>query len=83
MTSLDNDKKPKINISKLKSELKQELKNEVKEELKRELKNKIDFDNNIKIPLLNLFLNQNDVMNNNNKNNNDISNDLGQSIKNW
>ena len=82
LTSLDNDKKPKINISKLKSELKQELKNEVKEELKRELKNKIDFDNNIKIPLLNLFLNQNDVMNNNNKNNNDISNDLGQSIKN-
>ena len=57
--SVDYEKKPKININKLKSELKKELKNEVKEEIKAELENKIDINNNLKIPLLKLFLNQN------------------------
>ena len=57
--SVDNEKKPKINIDKLKNELKKELKNEVKEEIKAELENKIDINNKLKIPLLKLFLNQN------------------------
>ena len=75
--STDNDKKKeKININKLKSELKQELKNEVKQELKVELENKMNINNDIKIPLLKLFLNQNDAINNNNNsiNNNSLNN---------
>ena len=69
--SIDNDKKlkEKININELKSELKQELKNEVTQELKAELENKMNINNDLKIPLLKLFLNQNDVTNNNNQNN--------------
>ena len=76
--SLDNDKKnkeQKINIDELKSELKKELKNEVKEvkkELKAEFENKMEINNKLKIPLLKLFLKQNEV----NKNN-DYSYDIG------
>ena len=66
--SIDLEKKPKdkLNINKLKSELKKELKNEVKEELKAEFENKIDINNELKVPLLKLFLNQNEVITNKN-----------------
>ena len=78
----NNDKKlkEKININKLKTELKQELKNEVKEELKIELlENKMNINNKLKVPLLNLFNNEysydiglNPINKNNNNNNIDI-----------
>ena len=78
--SVDYEKKPKININKLKSELKKELKNEVKEEIKAELENKMDINNKLKIPLLKLFLNQNvnDIGINNT---NDYSYDIGSNNK--
>ena len=81
ITSLDNDKRykePKININELKIELKKELKNEVKEELKAELENKMNINNELKMPLLKLFLSQTGDSNKKNKNINNNSNDINK-----
>ena len=86
LVSIDGEKKSKININKLKIELKNELKNEVKEEIKAELGNKININNELKIPLLKLFVNQNPNNNSNEVNsinNNSNSNRGTKGIENY
>ena len=87
LVSFDDEKKSKININKLKNELKNEVKNEVKELIKTELENKININNELKIPLLKLFLNQNSNENSNElnsiNNNNINSNRETKGIENY